>query len=41
MQSLAQANVLIYSLGGLGVEIGNQFSFFWNFQNVVLTINSH
>jgi len=27
MLSLAQSNVLIYGLGGLGIEIGNQFCF--------------
>jgi len=27
MRSLAQSNVLIYGLGGLGIEIGNMFLF--------------
>jgi len=27
MQSLAQSNVLIYGLGGLGIEIGDYFCF--------------
>lgn len=41
MRSLAQSNVLICNLGGLGIEIGDHsVLFIWNCKNTIVVVQS-